>query len=372
MNDILFDSQELSRYSRQLSLLGVDGQARLKRAKVLCVGAGGLAAPALTYLAAVGIGRIGVIDADSIELSNLNRQVLFGESQIDHAKVVCAKEYLSRLNSSVEVQDYEQRLTTENADELVRDYDVIIDATDNYRTRYLLNEFSRKHQKPLVSASIYQFDAQISVFNYQQGPCYQCLYPQVPKADLLPNCADAGVIGVLPGIVGSLQAAEVIKIVTQLGDVLSGVLLKFNLLTLKFSRFEIRKHPQCSQDGCVNSLNVATKEDISQPEDKVLQLSPQQLAQWLKNKTELTLVDVRQPYEREICHIGGVLIPYQQLEDHLDQIPLNKKLVIYCKSGVRSHYAAQILIDHGYQRVYNLDGGILNWIEQVQPELSKY
>ncbi len=372
MNDILLNSQELNRYSKQLPLIGLQGQALLKKSKVLCVGAGGLAAPALTYLAAVGVGKIGIIDADSIELSNLNRQVLFGESQLEESKVACAKKYLSRLNATVDVHIYEEHLTLENANDLVGAYDVIIDATDNYQTRYLLNQFSRQHEKPLVSASIHQFDAQISVFNYQQGPCYQCLYPQMPQSDLLANCADAGVVGVLPGIVGSLQAAEVIKVITQLGEVLSGTLLKFNLLTLQFSHFAIHKHPQCSLQTCGNSLNMTANNDPSQPQNSVAMISPQQLADWLVNKVELTLVDVRQPYEREICHIGGLLIPFEQLAEHLDQIPQGRKLVIYCKSGVRSHYAAQLLIGHGYQHVYNLDGGIINWIEQVQPELRTY
>ncbi|CDZ77639.1 putative adenylyltransferase/sulfurtransferase MoeZ [Legionella massiliensis] len=355
---------EFLRYQRHLPVIGTQGQLRLKQAKILCVGAGGLGCPALQYLAAAGIGTLGIIDSDKVDLSNLQRQILFQTSDIGRLKTEVAKERLLALNPEITINTYCEFFSDANASSLVNDYQIVLDASDNYQTRYLLNEVCRAQNTPLVSASIYQFDAQISVFNFHNGPCYQCLYPSPPPPALTPNCTLGGVLGVLPGVVGAMQATEAIKIVLEQGEILSGTLLSMDLLAMRFNQFTIDKQ-DCTQHPAIRFTNLSNKEPKS--------ISPAELKALLSSgKEALKLIDVRQAYEREICHIGGQHIPLSELDQNLDQITDGQLTVIYCKSGARSAQACLKLEEAGFTRVMNLQGGILGWIEAVDDRLTVY
>lgn len=342
------------RYLRHMPVIGPDGQEKLLNSKVLCIGAGGLASGILPYLAASGVGEIGIVDGDKIELSNLQRQVLFQENQIGLSKAVCAGEYISRLNSSVKLNIIQEFLSYENSEELIKNYDVIIDATDNFKTRYILNDQTKKLNKPLVSASIYQFEAQISVFNYCHGPCYECLYPNAPAPGSIPNCSQAGVLGVLPGIVGGMQASEAIKILLNKGDVLTGKLLYIDLLTNQFHQLDLAKSKNCKQQhGKLGALLSSVK---SYSVEQVQQLLAQDQN---NNQNAIELIDVRELSERERDHIGGLHNPMSSFDINL--IPKNKALIIYCHLGIRSRSVAEYLVQLGYQDVANLEGGIVAW-----------
>jgi len=363
----ILDQSELLRYQRHFPVIGLEGQQQLKHAKILCVGAGGLGSPALQYLAAAGIGTLGIMDADHIELSNLQRQILFHEQDIGRNKAEVIAERLLALNHQVSVQVYAEFLSLVNAEDRIQAYDLVLDATDNYQARYLLNEVCRRLKKPLISASIYQFDAQISVFNYKNGPCYQCLYPEPPPATLTPNCATGGVLGVLPGVAGAIQATEAIKVILGLGKVLSGTLLSLDLLTMRFNQFEIVKqdclnHPAVTFDFSSDSRSSNGFETIRATE----------LKQWLIMNKKIQLIDVRESYEREICHMGGEHIPLSLFETHIEKLDRVVPTVVYCKSGRRSATACQILVDAGFKQVSNLEGGILEWIDAVDNRLMRY
>lgn len=372
MNDHRFSQTELLRFSRHFPVIGIMGQQKLKQAKILCVGAGGLASPALLYLTAAGVGQLGIVDNDQVELSNISRQILYEEADLGQPKVVCAKQRLVNLNHSVSIIPYHCLLNENNAAKIMAPYDVIIDGSDNFVTRYLVNKYCRKLQKPLVSASLLQFSGQLSVFNYQGGPCFECLYPEIPHQDFSPNCAASGILGVVPGIFGTLQALEAIKVILGENSVLSGRLLCMDVFKMQFSQYEFVKHPGCSTDSCGQTSQTNASSPIRQSLASVRQITPTVLFDWLKNNTEMDLIDVRQPFEREICHIGGKLIPLNEFLQSLHQIPRDKKIVLYCKKGFRSEQAAQLLVQARYPEVYSLAGGILDWIDQVQPELMKY
>ncbi|MDA9271932.1 ThiF family adenylyltransferase [bacterium] len=355
---------ELLRYQRHFPVIGLAGQQQLKQAKILSVGGGGLACPALQYLAAAGIGTLGIVDGDHVELSNLQRQILFQELDIGQNKAEIIAKRLRVLNSQLNVDVYPEFLTDSNAKKIIQNYDVILDATDNYPARYLLNEMTRALKKPLVSASIYQFDAQISVFNHQNGPCYQCLYPEPPPASLIPNCAMGGVLGILPGVAGTIQATEAIKIILGIGENLSGTLLCMDLLSMQFKHFEINK-------SCDNhpKISFATQEAAS----TFSVINAVELSELLATNTEtIQLIDVRQPYERDICHIGGELIPVAELALHIDRLDKTKLTVVYCKSGGRSASACHQLKAAGFTEVMNLNKGILGWIDSVDDSLMRY
>lgn len=360
------DQQELLRYQRQLPVIGLEGQRQLKAAKVLCVGGGGLGCPALQYLAAAGVGTLAVIDGDMIELSNLHRQILFQTADLGRNKAEVIAERLTLLNPHITVHPYAVFLSEDNATSCIDAYDLILDATDNYEARYLINAVCRRLKKPLISASIYQFDAQLSVFNYKNGPCYQCLYPEPPLAALAPNCAAVGVLGVLPGVTGILQASEAIKVLLELGDILSGVLLSIDVLSMQFRRFEIPKQ------GCASHPPVQKQVTVCQ-EKAVSTMNAKTLSEWMKtDPNAVQLIDVREPFEWAICHIGGDLIPLSTLETQLMRLQKDKVTVVYCKSGFRSAHACQLLLDAGFSRVANLEGGIIGWIETVDGSLSRY
>jgi len=363
----VLDQSELLRYQRHFPVIGLEGQQQLKAAKILCVGAGGLGCPALQYLAATGIGTLGVMDADQIELSNLQRQVLFQEQDIGRNKAEVIGERLQALNHQVSVHVYAEFLSKANAQERIQAYDLVLDATDNYQARYLLNEVCRILKKPLISASIYQFDAQISVFNYKNGPCYQCLYPEPPPATLTPNCAIGGVLGVLPGVAGTIQATEAIKVILGLGSILSGTLLSLDLLSMRFNQFEIVKQACCNHP-------VVTFEPLrsSRPSTGFETIQATELNQLLVMNKPIQLIDVRETYEREICHIGGEHIPLSLFEDRIEQLDRVLPTVVYCKSGMRSAMASQMLFDAGFHHVSNLEGGILGWIDAIDNRLRRY
>lgn len=363
--------QEILRYSRHFPVIHMAGQQQLKQAKVLCVGAGGLGSPVLLYLAAAGIGTLGMVDHDVVEISNLQRQVLFDAQDLGLSKALCAQQKLQAQNPLIEIKAHYCRLTQENAEHILADYDLIVDGSDNYLTRYLINDICHVQSKPLVSASIFQFQGQISVFNYNNGPCYRCLYPAPPPAELVPNCAVGGVLGVLPGIIGTLQATEAIKLILKIGQSLSGRLLTVDALTMQFKDYEIRRDPHCPlcQHGQFShSLFTKTVTEMA-----ITEIEPQQLADWLQQNPEsFKLLDVREPYERELCHIGGEHIPLGEL--HPAQLNWDKQqpLVVYCKMGGRSLKAAQLFQDAGYEKVYSLKGGIVAWAQKIDPEMVIY
>jgi adenylyltransferase/sulfurtransferase len=357
---------EIARYSRHFPVIGLDGQETLKAARVLCIGAGGLGCPVLQYLAAAGVGTLGVVDGDAVELSNLQRQVLFRESDVGQNKAETIVSHLQALNSQIEFNSYPRFLDREAACALFPEFDLIIDATDNYKARFLINEVSRDLKKPLVSASIYQFDAQVSVFNYQDGPCYQCLYPEPPPAELTPNCAVGGVLGVLPGVIGTLQATEVIKVLLNKGTVLSGTLLSLDLLSMRFNQFKITKQ-DCKSHPLVSFEEQANSKPLSYQSMYV-----EELRALRESGKPFCLLDVREPYEREISHMGGEHIPLGLLEEELARLNSDELIVVHCKSGVRSASACKTLLLAGFKQVYNLEGGILAWIDEVEPELTKY
>ena len=356
---------EFLRYQRHFPVIGVNGQKRLKKARVLCVGAGGLGCPALQYLAAAGVGTIGIVDADTIEVSNLQRQILFYEADLGRSKAEVIRERLISMNPEVVVDVYLQFLSEKNARPIISSYDVILDATDNYQARYLLNDLCREFKKPLVSASIYQFDAQLSVFNYKNGPCYQCLYPEPPPETLTPNCALGGVLGVLPGVAGTLQATEAIKVILELGDTLSGKLLSLDLLSMRFNLFEIKTR------DCSYHPRVVWQSELNSMQSNLPTMTPIVLSTLL-NSEPIQLIDVRQLYERDICHIGGEHVPLALLETQIVRFSKEKRTIVYCRSGARSATACQLLQNEGFTDVYNLEGGILAWIDTVDRTLMKY
>ena len=365
-------SSEMHRYARHLPLIGQKGQARLLKAKVLCVGAGGLGAAVLHYLAASGIGSLGIIDGDQVELSNLQRQVIFNPKDIGKNKAAQADCYLKQFNPTLQTFVYETFLTEDNIEQVINDYKVIIDCTDNYRTHYLLNDICVKYKKSLVFSSIDQFRGQCSIFNYQGGPCYRCLYEIPPPEEMLiPNCALNGVLGVLPGILGCVQATETIKILLEKGNILSGRLLTLDALSMKFDEFQILKNPHCP--CCYfgkSAIELFSKRNFP---IKIAEIDSKTLAQWLNNqKDNFLLLDVREPYEREICHIGGRLVPLRELETHLANFPKDKYIICYCKSGQRGRRAVRILMENGFTQVINLRGGIMGWRYIVDSSLIKY
>ena len=362
MSDFL--PEEMIRYGRHFPVIGLDGQLKLKQAKILCVGAGGLGCPALQYLAASGVGTLGIMDADHIELSNLQRQILFTEQDIGQLKALVITERLKAMNKHIQIHTYCEFFNISHQS-LLQDYDVILDATDNYEARYTLNDVCRTLNKPLISASIYQYDAQISVFNYQNGPCYQCLYPAPPPANLTPNCSIGGVLGVLPGVAGTIQATEAIKVILGSKTTLSGTLLCFNLSTMAFNQFPIEKGncPQHSPITFEKNTPALFKPDSITATD---------LNKLIQSETPMQLIDVREPYERSICNIGGELIPLQSLNQMIEQLDKEAFTIIYCKSGVRSAQAADVLNHAHFKKIQCLDGGILKWQETVDSSLMRY
>jgi len=357
----------VNRYSRQIILpeLGAEGQARLASSSVLIVGAGGLGSPTSLYLAAAGVGRIGLVDFDRVDVTNLHRQILYGTSDVGRPKLEAASERLRDANPEVAIETHDARLTSENALEIMRRYDVVIDGTDNFATRYLVNDACVILGKPNVYGSVFRFDGQVSVFATENGPCYRCLYPEPPPPHLVPSCAEGGVLGVLPGVIGTLQATEAIKIITGIGETLAGRLLLFDALRMTFRTMRVPK--RCDAHAAITKLidyeefcNPVHNEDIT----------PEQLSQRLAQGDEIVLIDVREPYEWNIGHIEGAQhIPMQQIPKRLDEIPREKDVVMICRSGARSGHVQQHLLQQGFTRVKNLTGGMQRWAREVDPSM---
>ena len=382
-------SKELSRYARHLTLpeVGMEGQVLLKASSVLIVGAGGLGSPLALYLAAAGVGTLGLVDFDEVDVTNLQRQILYGTEDIGNQKLESASRRISSVNPHVKVVLHSCRLDSENALDIMEKYDVIVDGTDNFPTRYLVNDACVLLGKPNVYGSIYRWEGQVSVFARKDGPCYRCLFREPPPPGMLPSCAEAGVLGVLPGIVGSLQALEVIKIVLGKGDGLVGRLLIFDALELKWREVKLRRNPDCPVCGDNPTQTKLIDYDVfcglatneSEKSGDVLDCFSDIEPSKLKNRLESSLppfvLDVREPFEWEIVNLadfGAHLIPLRELADRITELPDNREIVIHCRSGVRSAKAANLLAENGFSGLFNLSGGILKWIDEVDPSLSKY
>lgn len=376
----MLSHDELLRYSRHLLLpeIGVEGQHRLKQSRVLLIGAGGLGSPAALYLAAAGVGTLVLVDFDDVDLTNLQRQVLHGTASVGQPKIRSAAERLGDLNPHVAVETHSARLTSENALELVGSCDVVIDGSDNFPTRYLANDACVLAGKPLVYGSIFRFDGQASVFDAAAGPCYRCLYPEPPPPGMVPTCAEGGVLGVLPGIIGSIQALEAIKRITGVGESLVGRLLLFDALRLRFRELALRKDPDCALCG----PNATIRELIdyeafcgvgAPPQTDGPEVSAAALAAELAHSAPPLLVDVREPHEAEIARItGGRLIPLGQLPERLGEIDSRARIVTYCHRGVRSMRALEILRAAGFHDVRSLAGGIDAWARDVDEGMGRY
>ncbi len=380
-------SSELTRYSRHLLLeeVGKDGQMRLKQSRALVIGMGGLGSPISLYLAAAGVGTIGIVDFDAVELSNLQRQILHSTENIGKKKTESAKARLLEVNPEISVIVHEERISVENALRLIGDYDVVIDGTDNFQTRYLVNDACVLGRKPLVYGSIFRFEGQATVFNPPAGPCYRCIYPDPPEEGAVPNCAEGGVLGVLAGVVGSIQAAEAIKILLGKGQSLMGRLLLYDALEASFETLNLKRNPQCPLCGnepsitslketnfvCAAEANAQNKED--EEEQFATEISASQLHDLVKSGKSPFLLDVRSMEETLICNLdNSVLIPLPELEKRLGELDKNADIIVYCHAGVRSHHAAQVMRRNGFARVRNLTGGITAWALDVDRSMPRY
>lgn len=382
MNDTAhFSPDELVRYSRHFSLqnFGALNQAKIKNSRVLCVGAGGLGSPALTYLVSAGVGRIGIIDGDIVELSNLQRQIIFSVSDIGKNKALSARENLLQINPEIIIQAYPMALSVENAFDIIADYDVVLDGTDNYPTRYLVNDVCFFLKKPLVFASIFQFEGQCSVFNTENGPCYRCLYSEPPPAGLIPDCSEGGVLGILPGILGTLQATEAIKLITGMGVSLSRRLLLYHALKMEFRELIILPKPNCILCGLKQTFDELPRyqhqcmTQNNSLKETTTEINPVELKQLLIAQKDILLIDVRELYEYEICHLeNALLVPLNQLPAMMQKLDKNQHIIVYCKSGGRSRKAVNFLREAGFKRATNLSGGIIAWAKEVDHLLKVY
>jgi sulfur-carrier protein adenylyltransferase/sulfurtransferase len=381
------NGEEIKRYSRHLIMpeVGVEGQKKLKAAKVLCIGAGGLGSPAAMYLAAAGIGTIGIVDFDVVDFSNLQRQIIHGTPDVGRAKLASAKDRLGALNPNVHVETYDEALTSENAIRLFEPYDVILDGTDNFPTRYLVNDACVLTKKPNAYGSIFRFEGQASVFATKDGPCYRCLYPEPPPPGLVPSCAEGGVFGVLPGIIGVIQATETIKLVLGAGEPLIGRFLIYDALRMRFRELKLRKDadcPVCGTHPTVTKLidyeqfcGVAPHQvaAAAPPVTNADALTSRELKAELDRGDQIVIVDVREPQEFQINRLpGSILIPLGELPKRYVELDPHANLVMQCKSGMRSAKAQEFLRSKGFTRVRNLTGGVLGWIDQVDPSQPKY
>jgi molybdopterin/thiamine biosynthesis adenylyltransferase/rhodanese-related sulfurtransferase len=375
-------NQELLRYSRHLILpeVGVEGQLKLKRAKVLCVGAGGLGSPLTLYLAAAGVGTLGIVDFDIVDFSNLQRQVIHGTSDVGRKKLDSAEDTLRQINPNVEIRKFETRLTSANALQLFRDFDIIADGTDNFPTRYLVNDACVLTGKPNVYGSVFRFEGQASVFATQAGPCYRCLYPEPPPPGLVPSCAEGGVLGILPGLVGVIQATEVLKLILGVGEPLIGRLLLVDALSMRFRELKLRKDPDCPVCGSHPTVTrlidynqfCGVRGEESPPMTNTTEMTVEELKQRLDRGDDLFVLDVREPHEFQIANLGGHLIPLNDLPNRLGELDRDRETVVHCKLGGRSAKAVDFLRQSGFSRVYNLAGGITAWSDRIDPKVPKY
>jgi molybdopterin/thiamine biosynthesis adenylyltransferase/rhodanese-related sulfurtransferase len=380
---VTLSKEEVLRYSRHLIMpeVGMEGQLKLKAAKVLCIGTGGLGAPLGLYLAAAGVGRLGLVDFDSVDLTNLQRQILFSTTDVGRPKIEAAADRLRTMNPDIQIDTFETQLTSANALDIMKDYDIIVDGTDNFPTRYLVNDACILLGKPNVYGSIFRFEGQATVFGYPGGPCYRCLYPEPPPPGLVPSCAEGGVLGVLPGIVGSIQAAETLKLIIGKGEPLVGRLLLFDALAMRFRELKLRKNPECPVCGehpTVTKLIDYAEfcgirgEEAAAPQTTVPEISARELKSRLDRGDDLFILDVREPHEYQICNLGGHLIPLGDLSRRVSELDSSREIVAHCRSGKRSAEAVEFLRKAGFRKVLSLKGGILAWSDEVDPTVPKY
>ncbi|HTM90750.1 MAG TPA: molybdopterin-synthase adenylyltransferase MoeB [Terriglobales bacterium] len=375
-------NDEVLRYSRHLIMpeVGMEGQLKLKAAKVLCIGAGGLGSPLALYLAAAGVGTLGVVDFDVVDYTNLQRQVIHTTADVGRKKLDSAAETVKAINPFVQLRPFETRLTSENALDIFRDFDLIVDGTDNFPTRYLVNDACVLTGKPNVYGSIFRFEGQVSVFATKDGPCYRCLYPEPPPPGLVPSCAEGGVLGILPGLVGVMQATEAIKLILGKGEPLIGRLLLVDALGMRFRELKLRKNPDCP--ACGQHPTVTRLIDYNEfcgirGEEKpvasnVPEIQPEELKAKLDAGEDIFILDVREPHEYQICNLHGYLIPLGELPQRAHELDSSREIVAHCRSGVRSAKAVTFLQQAGFRKVKNLAGGILAWSDKVDPSVPKY
>ena len=376
---------DLSRYSRHLILpeVGVEGQRKLKAASVLCVGTGGLGSPLALYLTAAGVGTLGLVDFDVVDASNLQRQIIHSTADIGRSKLDSAEEKLKALNPELKVQKHNTLLSSANALDILKDYDVVADGTDNFPTRYLVNDACVLLGKPNAYGSIFRFEGQASVFATKDGPCYRCLYPEPPPPGLVPSCAEGGVLGILPGLIGVIQATEAIKLILGIGEPLIGRLLLVDALKMRFRELKLRKNPECPVCGTHPTVTqlidyqqfcgLESESDVQRAvKNGIPQLSVKELKKRMDAGENLFILDVREPFEYRIANIGGKLIPQNEVPERIGEIDRNQEIIVQCKSGGRSQRIAEFLKQSGFPNVANLAGGILAWSDEVDPRVPKY
>ena len=379
-------NDEILRYSRHLIMpeVGMEGQQKLKAARVLCIGAGGLGSPLALYLGAAGVGTLGIVDFDVVDYTNLQRQIIHSTADVGRKKLDSAAEKLKAINPFLNIRKFETRLTSENALERFRDFDIIADGTDNFPTRYLVNDACVLTGKPNVYGSIFRFEGQASVFATKDGPCYRCLYSDPPPPGLVPSCAEGGVLGILPGLVGVIQATEVIKLILGKGDPLIGRLLLIDALGMKFRELKLRKNPDCPACGTHRTITKLIdynefcgirgeeKREEKKVEAGISEMQVEELKRRLDAGDDLFVLDVREPHEYQICNINGHLIPLGDLPKRVNELDSSREIVAHCRSGVRSAKAVAFLQQAGFKKVHNLAGGILAWADRVDPKMPKY
>ena len=379
---VSLNNDEILRYSRHLIMpeVGMEGQLKLKAAKVLCIGAGGLGSPLALYLGAAGVGTLGLVDFDVVDYTNLQRQIIHRTADVGHPKLDSAAEKIKAMNPFVNIKKFNTHLSSDNALEIFKDFDIIADGTDNFPTRYLTNDACVISGKPNVYASIFRFEGQASVFGMPEGPCYRCLYPEPPPPGLVPSCAEGGVLGILPGLLGVIQATEVIKLILGSGDPLIGRLLLVDALGMKFRELKLRKNPDCPVCGKNPTIKklidyqefCGIRGEEVEAEVTTSEMQVEELKQRLDRGDDLFILDVREPHEYQICNIGGHLIPLGDLPKRVNELDTSKEIVAHCRSGVRSAKAVNFLRQAGFKKVHNLAGGILAWADRVDPSMPKY
>src|SRR5271167_1936598 len=377
-------NDEILRYSRHLIMpeVGMEGQQKLKAARVLCIGAGGLGSPLALYLAAAGVGTLGIVDFDVVDYTNLQRQIIHSTADVGRKKLDSAAEKLNAINPFVNVRTFDTRLSSANALDLFREFDIVADGTDNFPTRYLVNDACVLTGKPNVYGSIFRFEGQASVFATQEGPCYRCLYPEPPPPGLVPSCAEGGVLGILPGLVGVIQATETIKLILGQGDPLIGRLLLVDALGMKFRELKLRKNPECPVCGPHRTITklidydefcgIRGVEAAPATGGSLSDISVEELKKKLDNKEDVFILDVREPHEYQICNLNGYLIPLGDLPKRVSELDSSREIVAHCKMGGRSAKAVAFLQQAGFSRVSNLTGGITAWAERIDPKMPKY
>jgi molybdopterin/thiamine biosynthesis adenylyltransferase/rhodanese-related sulfurtransferase len=375
-------NEEVLRYSRHLIMpeVGMEGQQKLKAARVLCIGTGGLGSPLALYLSAAGVGTLGLVDFDVVDFTNLQRQVIHFTSDVGRPKLESAREKIAAINPYVDVKTFETRLTSQNALEIFSDFDIIVDGTDNFPTRFLVNDACVFTGKPNVYGSIFRFEGQASVFATKDGPCYRCLYPEPPPPGLVPSCAEGGVLGILPGLVGLIQATEAIKLILGAGQPLIGRLLLVDAMGMKFRELKLRKNPDCVVCGTNPSVTklidyeefCGLRGQEKAVSNGVPEISVEELKQRLDAKEDFVLLDVREPHEYQICNLNGVLIPLNDLPRRVHELDPSKEMVVHCRSGARSARAVGFLQHAGFTKAKNLAGGILAWSDRIDPKVPKY